>query len=348
MASPAAQRSPPADTAHSDAVQSPRISAANALARYEYDPTPGGTKMLMVEWTDDDATRGVRGEWRVSWPGCERVLPAADQQHDVHRMYFLLAAGSAVPTRVTLTHRPQDGDRAPVVWHTNPLPALFPPELGASAGKKGVLHTLWAKKRLQVLQREISAESADNAEGVGLLMAVQEREWIEQTFGVSIAPAPASAPASANGPASPRHPAGRGRLLDRLAGLKLSTATGATTSAGDGDGPSTNPLSPDGSDIAISSFSSFALLKGETPSSLAAKPPQLAQPQPQTTQTTQTAQTAQTAQPAQTTQTTQPAQPTQPTQPPGKAAEEDHDDDGLFASPIDPRSPEMGRSPFSF
>lgn len=369
MASPAARPFTSVDTATQglpkDEVESPSISVTNALARYEYDhATPGGTKILMVEWEDDDSTRGVRGDWHVSWEGSTRVLPADDQQaSDVNRMYFLLPQGVAVPKRVTLTHRPREAGRTPVVWHTNPLPALFPPELGASAraaGKKGVLHTIWAKKRLQVLQKEIEAESRDNVEGVGLLMAVQEKEWIEQTFGVSARPSglsislPTGPPT--NGPASPRSPGG-GRLLDKLAGLKLSTnQRDFAPKSGDAydDASFANPLSPEGSDVAVSSFSSFAMLKGENPSSLAAKPPQ----PPQSTQTTVPRKVAVQIPPpslvarqnssglASLNALSSPAPIFQSRGP--ASADDDDKDDGLFASPIDPRSPEIGKSPFSF
>lgn len=373
MASPAAHPFTSVDTTtqgpHKDEVESPSISVTNALARYEYDhATPGGTKILMVEWEDDDSTRGVRGEWHVSWEGSTRVLPANDQQtNDVHRMYFLLPAGSAVPKSVTLTHRPQEAARAPVVWHTNPLPALFPPELGASAraaGKKGVLHTIWAKKRLQVLQKEIEAESRDNVEGIGLLMAVQEKEWIEQTFGVNARPSglsislPSASPTN-NGPASPRSPGG-GRLLDKLAGLKLSTTQRDLTPKSEdinGDGLFANPLSPEGSDVAVSSFSSFAMLKGENPASLAAKPPQRPQPV-QTAPPPPPRKVAVQIPPpsvvarqdstgmASLNALSSPAPIFEPRGP--MAADDDDKDDGLFASPIDPRSPEIGKSPFSF
>ncbi|KAJ4318339.1 hypothetical protein N0V94_004469 [Neodidymelliopsis sp. IMI 364377] len=369
MASPAAHSFASVDTTtqgpHKDEVESPSISVTNALARYEYDhASPGGTKILMVEWEDDDSTRGVRGDWHVSWEGSTRVLPADDQQaSDVNRMYFLLPPGVAVPKSVTLTHRPQEAGKTPVVWHTNPLPALFPPELGASAraaGKKGVLHTIWAKKRLQVLQKEIEAESRDNVEGIGLLMAVQEKEWIEQTFGVSARPSglsislPTGPPT--NGPASPKSPGG-GRLLDKLAGLKLSTNQRDLTPKLDDKSthvPFANPLSPEGSDVAISSFSSFAMLKGENPSSLAAKPPQ----PPQPLQTAAPRKIAVQVPPpsivsrqdstgmASLNALSSPAPIFQSREP--IASDDDDKDDGLFASPIDPRSPEIGKSPFSF
>ncbi|KAH7073020.1 hypothetical protein BKA63DRAFT_55923 [Paraphoma chrysanthemicola] len=350
-----------------DEVESPSISSTNALARYEYQAghanATEGTKILMVEWEDDRTTFGIRGNWHISWDGSTRVLPATgnDQlDNNVHRMYFLLPPGVAVPTSVSLTLRPQDTTKPPVVWHTNPLPALFPPELGASAraaGKKGVLHTIWAKKRLQVLQKEIDAESRNNIEGIGLQMAVDEKEWIETTFGVNARPAGLSLQLSEpsvaqlkGGPASPRTPGG-GRLMEKLAGLKLSTNKEDLTPIG--GMPHSNPLSPESSDVAVSSF---ALFKGANPAALAAKPPQ----QPQ----------AQQAPPRKIATAIQPPSnlaqqgsgfagmgslnalsgpaPVFQSRGPTVNANDDDDDDDLFALPISPRSPEVGKSPFSF
>ncbi|RAR05825.1 TPR-like protein [Stemphylium lycopersici] len=369
MASPATVPFTSVDTtAHQpakDEVESPSISSANALARYEYEAghanATTGTKILMVEWEDDDTTRGVRGDWHISWDGSTRVLPANDQPaNDVNRMYFLLPPGVAVPTSVTLTLRPQDASKAVVVWHTNPLPALFPPELGASAraaGKKGVLHTIWAKKRLQVLQKEIEAESRNNVEGIGLIMVVQEKEWIESTFGVNAKPAGLSIslgePTSAQikGPSSPRSPGG-GRLMDKLAGLRLGTSEKDLSPSTSTPGFS-NPLSPESSDIAISSF---AVFKGANPSALAAKPPQQPQAQPGADPPRKVAAQA----PPQFITEQQgaggmgslnalsgPAPVFQSRSALGPADDEDHED-GLFALPISPRSPEVGKSPFSF
>lgn len=376
MASPAAASFASVDTTArlpaKDEVESPSISSTNALARYEYEAghanATEGTKILMVEWEDDDTTRGVRGDWHISWDGSTRVLPANDQPaHDVNRMYFLLPPGVAVPTSVTLTLRPQDAGKTPVVWHTNPLPALFPPELGASAraaGKKGVLHTIWAKKRLQVLQKEIEAESRNNMEGIGLLMVVQEKEWIEQTFGVTAKPAGLSISLAEptitplNGPASPRSPGG-GRLMDKLAGLRLGTSEKDLTPGG-GAASFSNPLSPESSDIAISSF---AVFKGANPSSLAAKPPQQPLSHFQPLQINAPRKIAAQVPPpsivekqqsnpglmgslnalSNSTPVFQSRGPSVP-----DAEEEDDKDDGLFALPISPRSPEIGKSPFSF
>ncbi|ORX96078.1 hypothetical protein BCR34DRAFT_578888 [Clohesyomyces aquaticus] len=341
-----------------DEVESPSISNTNALARFEFAAGQGreGTKILMVEWENDDTTRGIRGDWHISWEGKTTVLPAADQQsNDVNRMYFLLPPDVAVPSIVTLTHRPQDSTRTPVIWHTNPLPAIFPQELGASAraqGKKGILHTIWAKKRLQVLQKEIDNESKNNVEGIGLMMAVQEKEWIENTFGVTAKPIglsisladPMVAPL---GPASPRSPGG-GRLMEKLKGLKLGTSERDLTSKPDfGEMPHSNPLSPEGSDVAISSFAAF---KGANPSVLAAKPPQpalatrkLAAHSPPPSVVAQQQEQARQPGMASLDALTAPSFQSR-----GSALPDDDNDDGLFALPISPRSPEMTKSPFSF
>ncbi|KAF2749628.1 hypothetical protein M011DRAFT_465309 [Sporormia fimetaria CBS 119925] len=340
-----------------DEVESPSISSTNALARFEFEFGHGreGTKILMVEWEDDDTTRGQRGDWHISWEGKTTVLPAKDQPtNDVNRMYFMLPPGVAVPSSVTLTHQPDDSSKAPVVWHTNPLPAIFPQELGASAraGKKGILHTIWAKKRLQVLQKEIEAESKTNVEGIGYVMAVQEKEWIEQTFGVTAKPVglsivsePTVAPL---GPASPRSPGG-GRLMDKLRGLKLGTSekdlSARSSTDNERDMPHSNPLSPESSDIAVSSFAAF---KGENPASLAAKPAQL----PQATRKV----VAAVPPPSLVTQQQHPGMaslnaftaPGPVFQSRGPPLPDDDVDDGLFALPISPRSPEMTKSPFSF
>lgn len=345
-----------------DEVESPSISSTNALARFEFEAGHGreGTKILMVEWEDDDTTRGIRGEWHISWEGKGKttVLQAEDQpSNDVNRIYFMLAPGVAVPSSVTLTHRPHDNTRKQVLWHTNPLPAIFPPELGASAratGRKGILHTIWAKKRLQVLQKEIEAESQNNVEGIGFLMAVQEKEWIEQTFGVNAKPAglsiqlaePTVAPL---GPASPRSPGG-GRLMEKLRGLKLGTSEKDLTAKMEPGEPAfANPLSPESSDVAVSSFAAF---KGKNPATLAAKAPQPPQQQQATRKVA-----ARIEPPATVAQQQHGgiaslnafAAPNAPTfQSRGAPLPDDDHDDGLFALPISPRSPEMGKSPFSF
>lgn len=383
----ASTRSSASPTSPADEVESPSLSnTSTALARFEFEAGRGshdGTKVLMVEWEDDDTTRNVRGSWHISWEGKKTVLPAGDNrdadQREVRRLYFMLPPGTTIPSIITMTLQPGEdkSTASPIVWHTNPLPAIFPPELGASAraaGKKGVLHTIWAKKRLQVLQAEIDAESRSNVEGLGFLMAVQERDWIEQNFGVVSRPANADGAASPTvsssfldpsnsllppplTPLTPRSPGG-GRLMDKLNGLRLGTSDHDLTSTG--GGVSANPLSPDSSDVAISSF---AAIKG-------------AGDAPRQAQQTQKQQRQQCAPPARSFTAQAPPASLLAQQQHGtslmagmasmvelagsntdttaeldgtpSAAEEEKDEQDLFALPISPRSPEMTKSPFSF
>lgn len=271
-------------------------------------------------------------------------------------MYFLLQPGTAVPPIVTLTYKPSNA--AEIVWNTNPLPAIFPPELGASArtaGKKGVLHTIWAKQRLRTLRREIEEESKLNVESVGLTMAVQESEWIEENFGVASKPSVSEgsdAPRSP-GPSSPRSPGGS-RLQQKLQGLRLGTSNEALTSsrkeAGAGLSDEQHPLSPETGDVAISSFAAIKGNRGtpfDSLSSLAAQPAQ----KPAATS----------AQPARRVAAAQPPAAIlreqqnvssfggfQSMGAPAASVQGGNDDEDLFAMPISPRSPEMSKSPFTF
>jgi hypothetical protein len=200
--------------------EAPALSSSRALARFEFESGKGneGTKILMVEWSDSDGTNNM-GDWEVSWEGKTTVLSARDgAEGKLHRIYFLLAPGVNIPRIVKLS---QAGSGEKI--QTNPLPAIFPPELGLSAttqGRKGALHTVWAKQRLSVLQKEIEVEMK-NGEGVGLEMAMQEKQWIEDNFGVG----PKGVPDLPNttSPTSPKAP-GRGRLSEKLKGLKLGTS----------------------------------------------------------------------------------------------------------------------------
>ncbi|KAM0721588.1 hypothetical protein Q7P37_002513 [Cladosporium fusiforme] len=354
-----------------DDVESPSLSSSNALARFEFEPgrSKEGTKVLMVEWEDDETTRGIAGDWEISWEGKRTVLPAREHGSTssknannvdvpVNRLYFLLGAGVAVPTTVRL----QKGARA--------------------AGKKGVLHTIWAKKRLQVLQREIDDEAKDNVEGVGYQMAVAEKEWIEANFGVlsrpSVVAMPSQQSGELNSPTSPRSPGG-GRLMEKLKGLKIGTTQEALSPGGSSlkkENPepveSFNPLSPESSDVAVGSFGAFAALKGmPDPSTLAAKPaqppsttaPQLGQPQQRRVQAQRPPESfaAQQRQaglgslnalgpngpqgnPFTSFEDTGFARPAAPTH----TSSGGQDEDDLFALPMSPRSPEMTKSPFSF
>ncbi|GAB7359477.1 hypothetical protein MBLNU230_g6123t1 [Neophaeotheca triangularis] len=281
-----------------DDVESPSLSNKSALARYEisnaWSQNPphqqqhkDGTKVLLVEWTEDATSREVSGDWEISWAGKRTVLPAREdlpltpEEEPVNRLYFLLGAGVPVPTAITLQKGPT------ITWKTNPLPAIFSPELGATArqaGKKGVLHTIWAKKRLQVLSAEIAHELKHNAEGIGLEMATAEKSWIEDNFGVQARQQQQAqlAPADSTSPVSPRTPGG-GRLSEKLRGLGLSTTTTTMPLVLSGSGSSSeprgppkgsyqNPLSPETSDVAVGSFGSFAAIKGAAPMGRAKQP----------------------------------------------------------------------------
>ena len=115
--------------------QSPALSSSKTLARYEIESGRGneGTKVLMVEWEAESADSG---DWKIEWPGKTTMVSAkAGVDGNLHRVYFLLAPGASIPARVVLS-------QGNTTLTTNPLPALFPPELGISAttaGKKGVL-----------------------------------------------------------------------------------------------------------------------------------------------------------------------------------------------------------------
>lgn len=282
----------PNDVTGKDDVESPSLSSSNALARFEFEPgrSKDGTKVLMVEWEEDATTKTIKGDWEIRWEGKKTVLPARDQgtndgDNPVNRLYFLLGPGVSVPSTVRLK-------KGSIVWRTNPLPAIFSPELGATArqaGKKGVLHTIWAKKRLQVLQKEIEKESKDNVEGIGLEMAIAEKDWIEQNFGVQARTGSTSTQggiSSLNSPSSPRSPGG-GRLMDKLKGLKLGTGADDLNTDAGAKQPH-NPLSPETSDVAVGSFGSFAAIKGsQNPSVLSAKPSQRPQSQGQRKMTPQ-------------------------------------------------------------
>lgn len=221
-----------------------------ALARFEFEAGKAndGTKILMIEWEDGDLSRSSSsssGSWHVEWEGKKAVLPADEQTSEsTRRFYFLLPPYVAIPPVVTLSYHPSSAsgteaqtDGVGKRLQLNPLPAIFPPELGAtgrSAGKKGVLHTIWGKKRLQVLDREIREECLNNAEGIALHMAVQEKEWIETHFGVGSKSEPENAntanssngygPLYPMGPTTPVSPSGGGKLGEKLKGLKLQTS----------------------------------------------------------------------------------------------------------------------------
>ncbi|UNI15228.1 hypothetical protein JDV02_001782 [Purpureocillium takamizusanense] len=273
--------------------------------------------------------------WEVSWPGKSTVLPARDADQDAagacRRVYFLLPQEASIPPAVTIA-RP--GRPSLVV---KPLPAIFPDGFDADAGARGVLHTLWAKKRLSELDREMDAELRANAESVGLEMALAEKKWIVDNF---FRPPPAP---STSAPLSPRSPV-PGRLGDKLKGLKLATSatdllpsptgwchrldkatplpsfvlvhklttTVSLANTFTGAGVTSHTLLPQMGDVAVPSFSAIARGNGNgngyaAPASLDAAVKGVLSSHP------------------------------------GPA---DGEDD-LFALPISPRSPDMKKSPFS-
>ncbi|KAB8069898.1 hypothetical protein BDV29DRAFT_182008 [Aspergillus leporis] len=236
------------------ALETPRVLTGSlsitALARFEFEAGKGneGTKIMMIEWEDDDLGRAsTGGSWHVSWEGKQAVLPADERTNDhTRRVYFLLPPHVTIPPVITLSYEPPAAD-SPSKKHSlqlNPLPAIFPPELGAdgrSAGKKGVLHTIWAKKRLQSLDREIQDECQTNVEGIALHMALQEKEWIETNFGVgpnaeslrnSVQSQPD--PQYPLGPTTPVSPSSGGKLGEKLKGLRLQTSQRELSPRSDG------------------------------------------------------------------------------------------------------------------
>jgi hypothetical protein len=281
-------RSPPSPP-HSPAHQPDTLKNVTALARFEFEPGGlgnAGTKVMMVEWQDDAAdSRDKSGKWQVSWPGKKTVFPADDElaKDGIRRLYFLLPPGQTVPPSVTLSYhappRGKEGQGKDIEGETGSpkmsipcLPAIFTPELGATAktsGKKGVLHTIWAKKRLQVLDKEIKYEEEHNLEGIALEMARAEKSWIETNFGLLPQQKPpgldlGGIPKGISGPVSPgiqspKSPGGR-RLSEKLKGLSIGTTEKDLNARGGAINTPTreaHPLSPEASDVAYSSFGAF-------------------------------------------------------------------------------------------
>ncbi|QSZ28566.1 hypothetical protein DSL72_003064 [Monilinia vaccinii-corymbosi] len=321
----------------------PALSSSTALARFEFESGRGneGTKILMVEWEDESSTTDGSGhnknmgDWEVSWEGKSTVLSARDgADGKLHRLYFLLGPGASIPRIVKLS---QVGGKT---IQTNPLPAIFPPELGLSArqaGRKGVLHTIWAKKRLSVLQKEIEAEMKTNGEGIGLEMAMQEKQWIEENFGVGGARITQPDGPYNPTPTTPKTPVG-GRLSEKLKGLKLGTSAqdlGHVSSEPKFEAQS-NPLSPEQGDVAVSSFSLFHGGSSRPQAQAQAQSRLIAQLPPHHSSHHGHGMTSLNAVAVGDVEI-----------PPQITAEEQIEDE-LFAVKMSPRSPEMTTSPFSF
>ncbi|KAL4908903.1 hypothetical protein BDW74DRAFT_74465 [Aspergillus multicolor] len=338
-----------------------------ALARFEFEAGKGndGTKILMVEWEDDDWSRSScppGGSWNVEWEGKKAVLPADEKtSNNTRRLYFLLPPHVTIPPAVTLSYNPpaSASSEKPNPIQLNPLPAIFPPELGAdgrSAGKKGVLHTIWAKKRVQVLEKEIREESLNNVEGIAFHMALQEKEWIEANFGLGPDAHKNSVqnqdPNYPMGPATPVSPSAGGKLGEKLRGLKLQTGQRElSTSEGTSytcafykynlaDRSGSHLLSPQSPDVAVSSFNSFNAYQPPAPRSnptsnpasdsvktVAHYPPESLQAQQKVGFNSGFASMGAIA--------------------PSMGSSSDSGED-LFAKALSPRSPDLPRSPFSF
>lgn len=257
MATSGKQVPPPGPPEPLDVVETP-TSPSSGLARsrfeFETDKRNEGTKILMVEWDvlvqgkdGDSKEGGGSNSWEVSWEGKGAVLPVRDVDPEdggnIHRVYFLLPPGAPVPALVDITRKgTSDGvtNGIATVLRTKPMPAIFTAELTSTqdAGRRGVLHTIWAKRRLAELKAEIAAEMRANGESVGLEMAVQEQQWIVDHFGLAPdpgmpRPAKLHIPLGSAGPASPRSPLG-GRLGEKLKGLKLATSPADLAAASQG------------------------------------------------------------------------------------------------------------------
>ncbi|KAF7542884.1 hypothetical protein G7Z17_g11203 [Cylindrodendrum hubeiense] len=326
------EKAPAAASAESSAPPD-AVPAADRQHVSAPDPAPGfdahsGSGLADTTNATEDTRTSRRptwtsSNWEVSWPGKTTVLRAADADSDSapassssassadqtstrRRVYFLLPPEAPVPATITLT--PPTGDhRSSLIL--KPLPAIFPPGFDAEAGIRGVLHTIWARRRLAALDHEVAEEMRANAESVGLEMALAEKQWIQDTF--------LRAPPTRHSPVSTRSTV-TSRLGDKLRGLKLATSPADLTPSLSANtftaaGSQSHTLSPQGVDIAVSSFSSMASKAPSGPLSLnAALHGDIA--------ATVSA--------------------------PVRMDRQDPDDD-LFALPLSPRSPDMKKSPFS-
>ncbi|RYP60138.1 hypothetical protein DL769_008253 [Monosporascus sp. CRB-8-3] len=294
-------------------------SSRDALARFEFENGKAneGTKVLMVEWKpppSDASPPQSQGGWEVDFQGKTASFPLGDKDDNgTLRVYFLIAPQVPIPSTVTISQA-QTGH----MMTTKSMPAIFAPALGVDskdAGKRGVLHTAWAKKRLSQLQEEIRVELRSNSEGIGLEMAMQERQWIVDHFGLEGPQAGELSPPPPLTPQSTRSPIG-GRLGEKLRGLKLATSTADL--AGNPGTDTKHPLQsmvPEPSGMAApfpsSPPPSTHVPKAGSGMVLATLDTVIGNERPQVT--------------------------------PGSMSTEDE----LFALPMSPRSPEMKTSPFS-
>lgn len=176
-------------TNDADAVQpplsSPPLSSPGTLARFEFEAGKGneGTKVLLVEWPSSTSS-AASSQFDVTWGSMPATVLSVDDSPthpaikasggDTRRQLFLLPPYAPIPRLVHIT----TGDE---MFQTNPLPAIFPAG-SPDNGRKGVLHTAFARGRLRDLEDEIEREAATNAESVALEMALQEKNWLEQEY----------------------------------------------------------------------------------------------------------------------------------------------------------------------
>ncbi|RYP65363.1 hypothetical protein DL771_008353 [Monosporascus sp. 5C6A] len=292
-------------------------SSRDALARFEFENGKAneGTKVLMVEWKSfpsDAASPQTQGSWEVDFQGKTASFPLRDEDDNgTLRFYFLIAPQVPVPSTVTISQA-QTGH----MMTTKSMPAIFAPTLGVGskdAGKRGVLHTAWAKKRLSQLQEEIRVELLNNSEGIGLEMAMQERQWIVDHFGLEDPQAGERSSPPPLTPQSPRSPIG-GRLGEKLRGLKL--ATSPADLAGNPGADTKNPLQsmvpePSGTAAPFPPSPPPGIHVPKADIVLASLDAVISNEKPKVTPKSRTA------------------------------------EDELFALPLSPRSPEMKTSPFS-
>lgn len=310
-------------------------------------------------------------------------LPSSDKP--THRLYFILPAGVAVPPTVAISFIPNAHDAAvpdEELKVTIPtLPAIFPPSLlttGTAQGKKGVLHTLWAKSRLHALRAEMVQEETRSTASEEFRTAQTEFEWICENFGIGeqygtkhglqtadsaleeapaslVSPASLSTSSTSPYPTTPVSPGGSERFLSKMRGLRVGTGSSGVLSAAQLQQPTPpqtdssnlagrNPLSPEAGDVAVGSF---AALKGSRGLADASAPPAEAK--------------ARTAVPIAPPPTLKAQQAggfdgmaslgglsTGRRAPATSENDEDEHDEELFALPISPRSPDMAKSPFSW
>ncbi|EPE04697.1 hypothetical protein F503_06246 [Ophiostoma piceae UAMH 11346] len=327
----------PEGPAHVGIIDSPTTpSSSSVLSRFEFENGKGneGTKVLLVEWEAEGQ------EWTIDWDGRADYNMLAvggedtgqpGQDKTIRRVYFLMPPGALIPSQVQLrgTAVGSNNDEGTVLW-TRPMPAIYPASLGPGedgAGKRGVLHTLWAQRRLADLMAEIEAEMQTNSESIGLQIAFQEQDWISDHFGVGERSGlgPADSPSylpyhlqhegqhrglSQSALPSPRNPSARsakarspigGKLGEKLKGLKLATSPSELA--------------------AVSQASSSTLIVAHTSVGL---------PSGMNSLDAVVQGGGATSAPV------------------GGASDGGDGEDELFALPLSPRSPEMTRSPFSF